>query len=169
MNSLVIVLRIVHILSGVFWVGGAIILGYVITPAVAATGENGQKFMVHLVTQSKITLRITASAILTVVAGGSLYWIDSGGLTSGWISSPAGWGFGIGATLGLIGLIFGILVGINVSRLGRLASEIKGKPSPDQMSEIQAAQKRLKFISPINTIALILALACMATARYWRF
>ena len=43
MEYLKIVLRLNHILSGVFWVGSSIILGFFITPTVAATAEAGQK------------------------------------------------------------------------------------------------------------------------------
>ncbi|MCL4527812.1 MAG: hypothetical protein M1282_00170 [Chloroflexi bacterium] len=168
MNYLVIVLRLIHILSGVFWVGGSLIITFFISPTVAATAEAGQKFMAHLVTRAKVTLRITAAAILTVLAGGWLYWLDSGGLTSGWTTSATGWGFGIGGVLAIVGLIFGVLVGKNVSLLGGMASKIQGKPTPEQMSQIQAAQKQLKFVAPVSTTALILALVCMATARYWR-
>lgn len=169
MNYLVIVLRLIHILGGVFWVGGSIILTFFISPTVAATADAGQKFMAHLVNQSKITLRITIAAILTVLAGAGLYWIDSGGLTTGWATSAAGWGFGIGGILALVGLVFGMLVGKNVSLLGGMASKIQGKPTSEQMAQIQAAQKQLSFVAPASTIALVLALACMATARYWRF
>jgi hypothetical protein len=50
-----------------------------------------------------------------------------------------------------------------------LAGEIQGKPTSEQMSKIQAAQRQLKYAAPISTLALILALICMATARYWVF
>ncbi len=169
MNSLVIVLRLIHILSGAFWVGSNILFVYFISPTVAATGESGQKFIAYLMTRSKVHLIIIGSAILTVLAGGSLYWIDSGGFKSGWFGSPASWGFGIGGILALVGLVFGILVGKNSNQLGQLAAQIQGKPTPEQMAKIQAAQRQLKFQSPISSIVLILALACMATARYWRF
>jgi uncharacterized membrane protein len=169
MNYLVIALRLIHILSGVFWIGGSLILTFFISPAVAATAEAGQKFMTHLVMQGKITLRITIAAVLTVLAGGWLYWIDSIGLTSSWTGSATGWGFGIGAVFAIIGLIFGLLVGKNVGLLGSMASKVQGKPTPEQMAQIQAAQKQLKVVAPISTAALILALICMATARYWRF
>ncbi len=167
MEYLKIVLRLIHILSGVFWVGSSIILGFFITPTVAATAEAGQKFLAYLVTKSKITMRITVSAILTVLAGGWLYWIDSGGSTSGWANTATGWGFGIGGIFGIIGLIFGALVGKNVGLLGKIASEVQGKPTSEQINQIQAAQKQLKVVAPISTVALILALICMATARYW--
>lgn len=167
MNTLIVTLRLIHILSGVFWVGSSVILGFFITPTVAATSEAGQKFMAHLVTRARITGAITLSAILTVLAGSWLYWIDSNGFTSKWISAGPGWGFGIGGLLGLIGLVFGFLVGKNVSTLGNLAAQIQGQPSHEQLGIIQAAQKQLRVVAPISTFALILALICMATARYW--
>jgi uncharacterized membrane protein len=169
MNVLVIALRLIHVVSGVFWVGSAVIFGFFISPSVAATADSGQKFMAHLVTKTRLTAAITGSAILTVLAGGSLYWIDSQGLTSPWQSSGPGVGFGIGALFALVGLVFGILVGRNVNILGTLASQIQGKPTSEQMGKIQAAQKQLAYASPISTISQILALVCMATARYWRF
>lgn len=169
MNYLVLVLRLIHILAGVFWVGGNLIFAFFVSPAVAATGEAGQKVMAHLVNKARLSARISVSAVLTVIAGGWLYDIDSQGLTSGWRTSGPGLGFGIGGVFALIGLIFGLIVGINSNRLGKLSTEIVGKPTEDQMHKLQAAQKQLGFAVPISSITLILALICMATARYWSF
>ena len=167
MNALVIVFRLLHIVSGVFWVGGAMFNAMFLAPAVAATGEAGQKMMGHLITKGKMSVRVTIAAIVTVLAGAVLYWKDSGGLTSGWTTSAAGVGFGIGALFALVGLGTGMMVGQNAAKLGKIAAAAQGKPSPDQMAQMQAAQKQLGFFSRVSTVALVLALACMATARYW--
>ena len=167
MNVFVIVLRLIHILSGVFWVGAAMVSAFFLSPALAATGEAGQKMMGHMVTKGRMSARITAAAILTVLAGGTLYLIDSGGLTSSWTSSAAGWGFGIGGVFALIGLGAGMVVGRSVHKLGEIAAAAQGKPSPSQVAEMQAAQKQMSLASQISTVALIIALVCMATARYW--
>ena len=167
MNVFMIVLRLIHILSGVFWVGGAMISYFFLSPAVAATGMAGQQMMGHIVNKGRMTMRLTIAAILTVLAGAILYWTDSRGLTSPWTSSGPGFGFALGALFALVGLGFGMVVGQSFQNLGRLAAAAQGKPSPDQLSQMQAIQKRLATASTINTFALILALACMATARYW--
>jgi len=167
MEYLKIVLRLIHILSGVFWVGGAVFLNFFIGPTVKATGEAGQKFMTHLVTRAKISMRITISAILTVLAGGWLYWIDAGGSISGWAGTVTGWGFGIGGIFGIIGLVFGIMVGMNIQALVTMGGQIQGKPTPEQMNRVQTIQKRLEIVGTIGSVVLILALACMTTARYW--
>ena len=167
MNYLVIVLRLIHILSGVFWVGGAIISTFFLAPAAAATGEAGQKFMNYLLTQGRISVRSMVASVLTVISGAWLFWLDSSGPNSGWSSSGSGMGFGLGAIFALIGAGIGSLVGINAAKLSRIASEAKGNPTQLQVKEMEAAQKQMSMASLISTIALILALACMATAREW--
>ena len=102
-----------------------------------------------------------------MLAGASLYWIDSDGLSSAWTSSATGWGFGIGAIFALVGLGFGMMVGRNAQVLGTIGAAAQGKPTQAQMLQIQAAQKGMARAAMISNVALILALACMATARYW--
>jgi uncharacterized membrane protein len=167
MNVLLIVLRLIHILSGVFWVGGALVNAFFLGPAVAATGEAGQKIMGHLIMKGRMSIRLTVAAVLTVLAGAILYWIDSGGLTSAWKSSATGWGFSIGALFGIAGLVSGAITGMNLAKLGRIAAAAQGKPSPDQIAEMQSAQRAMKLATNVTTVVLIIALACMATARYW--
>lgn len=167
MHYLTMVLRLVHILGGVFWVGSNLVMGFFISPTIAATADAGKKFMGYLVNQARITTAITVAAVLTVLAGGWLYWIDSNGFTSAWTKSGAGVVFGIGGVLGLIGFIFGMLLGKNINILAKVGSEVQGKPTPEQMNQLQAAQKQLGIVGPISMIALILAIACMSIARYW--
>jgi hypothetical protein len=109
------------------------------------------------------------SAILTMVAGAILYWIDSAGFSSNWTRSGPGWGFGLGGVLGLIGFLSGNRFGNNIMTFGRTAMQIDGKPTAEQKAIMEAAQKPLGTLGVISTVALILALICMATARYWRF
>ena len=113
MNILIIVLRLLHILAGVLWVGTALVNTFFLSPTAAATGETGQKFMAHLIGQARLSARITVASYLTVLAGAALYWIDSQGFTSAWRSSGPGIGFGLGAVAGLIGFGFGQVVGKN--------------------------------------------------------
>jgi len=169
MNGLVIVLRLVHIISGVFWVGGGLVMFFFIGPTLGATAEAGQKFAQHLMTQTRFTAIVTIAAILTVLAGATLYWIDSDGLSSAWMHSGAGLGFGIGAFFALIGLVFGLMVGNTNGALAKLGSQIQGKPTPEQMAQIGALRNRLSMVSPINIYSLILATLLMAIARYLRF
>ena len=161
--------RIIHIVAGVFWVGGTLIMAFFIGPTVGAIGEAGQKFVGHLVGNLKFTTRMSAAAGLTILAGGVLYWNDSNGFTSAWMSSGAGTGFGIGAGFALIGLVFGILIGRTTKVMAQLGAQMQGRPSSEQMAQMQALRKQQAMYSNLTAIVLILATIFMAIARYFVF
>lgn len=169
MTYLIWLLRIVHIGAGVFWVGGALVTNFFIGPTVAATAEAGQKFMVHFMNQAGFSKRMSAAAGLCVLAGAGLYWIDAGGFMSPWMKSAAGTGFAIGALFGLVGFVCGILTGRNMGTLAKLAAQAQGKPSPEQLGQMQAIQKRQAVIGNLNAYSLIIAVIFMSVARYLHF
>lgn len=169
MTYFIWLLRIIHILGGIFWVGGALMMAFFIGPAVGATAEAGQKFVSHLMGNLKLSNRLAAAAGLSILAGFILYWIDSNGFTSAWMSSGAGRGFGIGAGFALIGFVFGLLVGRTTQAMAQLGAQIKGKPSPEQLRQIEALRKQQITYSNINVVLLILAVIFMAIARYLVF
>ena len=167
MHYLTIILRLLHVVGGAFWFGSAMMMSFFISPTVAATADAGQRVMGYLVKQQRVVTVISILAGLTILAGAGLYWIDSDGFTSAWQSSGAGLVFGIGGLFGFVGFIFGMQIGTNINKLVKIGSEVQGKPTADQMNQIQAAQKRLGVVGPISAYSLILAVICMSVARYW--
>ncbi len=166
MNYFIVILRLVHVVSGAFWVGAAIVFYFFLGPTVGVTAEAGQKFAQHLIARTRFITVLVSAGGLTVLAGFLLYWIDSQGFTTGWMQSGAGISFAIGGIFGLIGLIFGSMVGSVNTKMVRTGMQIQGKPTPEQLSQIQAFRKRLAVIAPINVYSLILALVFMSVARY---
>lgn len=166
MTYFIWLLRIIHIVGGVFWVGGALIMTFFIVPTIGATSEAGQKFVAHLMNNLKFSNRMSAAAGSTVLAGAILYWIDSQGLTSPWMKSGAGIGFTIGAVFALIGLVTGMLMGRSTKAMAGLGGKMQGQPSPEQLSQMQAIRKQQATYSTITAVALILAVIFMAIARY---
>lgn len=169
MNYLIMGLRIIHIVAGIFWVGGTLIMTFFIAPTIGATAEAGQKFVGHLMRELKFSQRMSAAAGLTILAGAALFSIDSDGFTSGWTSSGAGTGFSIGAAFAMIGFIFGILVGRTTSTMAKLGAQFQGKPTDEQIAQMQALGKQQAMYSKIASAALILAVIFMAIARYLVF
>jgi uncharacterized membrane protein len=169
MNYLVIVLRLLHIIGGVLWVGSALAMNFFIGPTLRATGEAGKQFAGHLITRTRFTPVVTASAYLTVIAGVWLYGIDSAWFTSPWMDSGAGTGFGTGAAFALVGLVTGIMNGNNVRKLGQLGAQIQGQPTAEQAAALGAVQRQQAWVVPVNTYSLLLALLFMAIARYLSF
>jgi uncharacterized membrane protein len=164
MNTLMIVLRWLHIFSGVYWVGAGLTTTFIISPAVGATGDAGRQFIGHLMTKTKFSLSMMVAGITTVVAGTAMYMIDSG--AKGWANSGTGITFGIGGTFGIIALVFGMMIPKMNGEIGKLGAQIQGKPTPEQAAQMQALRKRVTMISYINAVCLILATTLMATARF---
>ena len=172
MNFLMIILRLLHIIAGVFWVGAALMLTFFISPTVGATKEAGQGFMRHFMGNTKFNLVMWTSAITAVVAGQILYWIDSDGFTSAWMHSGPGIGFGGAAGFALLGLIVGVFQNKNSNALAQLGGQIQSQgtpPSPEQAVQLQSLGKALKIGGTLNATFLILATIGMAIARYLRF
>jgi len=169
MTYFIWLLRLVHILSGAFWFGGNLMMMFFVGPTVREMGEAGPKFVGHLVRNLKFTTYMTVAAGLTALAGVSLYWIDSSGLTSAWMQSGAGTGFGIGAVFGVIGFVYGILVGRTINALVALGGQVQGKPSPEQAAQLGSLQKQQANYSKISAGALTLSLVFMSIARYFVF
>ncbi|MCC6299179.1 MAG: hypothetical protein IT314_07765 [Anaerolineales bacterium] len=169
MDYLHILLRVIHIGAGTFWVGGVLMMTFFIAPTLGVIGEGGPKFAAHLVKNLKFTTRMSIAAGLTALAGAWLYWIDSGGFQTGWMSSSVGIGFGIGSGFGAVGFVYGILIGRTTAALVKLGEQIQGNPSPEQVAQLQTLQKNQRLYSRGASISLILSVVFMAIARFFVF
>ena len=138
---------------------------FFIGPTVGATAEAGQKFVVHLMNNLKFSSRMSAAAGLSILAGFILYGLDARAGTA-WLRSGMGIGLSIGAGFALIGFVFGILIGRTTNAMAQLGAQIQGKPTNEQMTQMQAIRKQQATYSNISAAALILAVVFMATARY---
>jgi uncharacterized membrane protein len=67
MIYLIWLLRIIHIVGGVFWVGGTLIMTFFVGPTAGATGEAGQKFVGHLMNNLKFSNRMAIASGLTIL------------------------------------------------------------------------------------------------------
>jgi uncharacterized membrane protein len=165
MIYLIWLLRIVHIVGGVIWVGGTLTMTFFIGPTIAATADAGQKFVAHLMNNLKFSNRMSAAAGSTVLAGIILYGLDARA-GAAWQRSGFAIGLSIGAGFAIIGFIFGILIGRTTKAMAQLGAQFQGKPTNEQMAQMQSIRKQQATYSNISAIALILAVVFMATARY---
>ncbi len=165
MTYLIWLLRIIHIGAGVFWVGGSLIMTFFVAPTVGAIGESGQKFVGHLMNNLRFSSRMAAASGSTILAGLILFGLDARA-GSAWARSSFATGLGIGAGFALIGFVFGILVGRASKAMAQLGAQFQGKPTPQQLAQMQMHQKQMTTYSTISTITLILAVVFMAIARY---
>lgn len=167
MDILTILLRILHIFGGVFWVGAAWLITFFLAPTAAALGPEGGKFMGAL-SARKMPIYISIAALVTLLAGFALYYIRI--VVPGLSNTTAGMVFGLGGIIGLVaGGVGGGIVGPTTTKMAALGAEIArgGKPpTPEQASQLSALQKRLASASLWNAILVTLALLAMSVARY---
>ena len=168
--ALLIFLRVVHIVLGVFWVGAVAFIAFMLFPTVRESGPAGGAIMQRLMARG-VSLWLMASAILTVLSGLALYWHDSAGFSSTtWLGSGPGRTFGLGAVLALLGV--GVGMGVNTraaKQLGALTASIQAAgrpPTPVETAAIQRLQDRLGKGGVVAAVLLLLAAAAMAVARY---
>lgn len=160
-------LRIVHIVAGVCWVGGNIIQAAFLEPTARATAPESGRFMEYLMFRRRFGMFMSVSAILTIVAGALLYWYRSGGQIGVWMMTGSGLTFTIGSVFGLVAAAIGFLVMMPTARqLGQIGQTIQGAPTAGQMAEMNQLRARMSQAGRIEVIIGVLALALMAAARY---
>ena len=166
-------LRFVHVVAGILWGGAAISYLFFVKPSVTAIGAAGPQFMKNLMERRKYPIFMMSTSLLTVLAGGILFWFSSGGFNAAWMASGPGLGFTIGSVASLIAFLAGgIGVGPTSEKMAALGGQIaaSGKgPTPEQVSQMETLEKRLNLAEQIDFLMLVIAMLTMATARYWLF
>jgi uncharacterized membrane protein len=171
MTALLIVLRLVHIFSGVAWAGASFFVGSVIAP-MAQDDASVRPFMQKLNTRSKFHPYMALTATLTLFSGLVLYWMLAG-FRMDFIASGRGLTLTIGSLAGLIAWGMGF---INQQPTGKrmkaLVDEIEsaaGPPQPVQIEEMKSLAEKLSKDGMLSTILISIALIGMSVSQYMAF
>jgi uncharacterized membrane protein len=172
MNLLIVFLRILHIVAGISWAGGAIHYFLFIGPTAQATAPESQKFMGYLMEQRQWTKFMSAMSLLTVLAGGALYY-RLGSVNWDWVTTGPGIGFTTGALIGILLFAAGhLLIAPRINTIGKISREIQangGSASAQQTARVDQTQKEMEIIGKVDFVLMMVALLAMSTARYWSF
>jgi uncharacterized membrane protein len=171
MTAEILVLRIVHILGGAFWVGSAIVSTVFLVPALGTLGPTaGQVF--GALQKRHLMNTVFASALLSVLAGMRLLWITSGGMSSAYMATPMGRTFAWSGALALVALLIGALVsrpsGMRMGRIGAQLATASADDRPALMAEMQRLRQRNAVASTTVTVLIVITTIGMAVARYVR-
>src|SRR4029079_1674985 len=80
-NWLFLLLRVIHVVAGVLWVGGVVFMTRFLLPSARPAGPAAGPMMQQL-SARKLAAYTPIVAVLTVLAGIGLYWHDSAGFRS---------------------------------------------------------------------------------------
>jgi len=167
---MLILLRLTHVLFGVFWAGTAMFNAAFLVPAVRALGPAGGQVMQEIAQKRKLPIYFLVSGILTVLSGFALYWHDSAGFSNEFMRSAGGVTFGVGGLLALIAVLVGIFVvtpaAMRAAKLGAAIAAGGKPPNAEQAAEMQRLQVRLGMTAMLAAGLLTITTICMAVARY---
>lgn len=171
MDVTLLLLRVLHIGSAIFWVGSAFAFFLFFEPSARSLGPDGQgAFMANLTRVRRFPMVILGATIVTVGAGLILYLRDAGGLQL-WIGSPTGIGFTIGAIAAIISFALGPLLILptigELDTLGGSLAAAQRPPTPEELTTIRALQGRLRTVGKVDLMFLAIAVLSMATSRYF--
>jgi hypothetical protein len=171
-DAYLVLLRIVHIATGVIWVGSLFVVVVFIQPSATTLGPTGASFMSELRRRRFVDV-VFVDAVFTVLAGTLLYWHDWHTLAdsfSDWVGSRFGGALTVGGLLAIAGL--GVAASVTRPTIVRLVSVGKqvavsgGPPTPETASRIAALQRRLVVAERVSFSLVLLAVVAMSSARY---
>jgi uncharacterized membrane protein len=163
-RTLTIVLRLIHILGGIFWVGAMILLAGFLIPTVRATGREGGRFMQTLMQQQRLQFYLGLAAALTVLSGITMYARLAAATHGAWAGSRPGIAYGVGAAAAILAAAAG--GGISGSAGRKMLAIGTAAPSAEQQAELGRLQGRMALGARVAAGLLVIAASAMAVGRY---
>lgn len=164
-----ILLRLVHVLAAIFWLGSGIVSTFFLVPVLSAAGPAGGAVMQGLRNRGLMTAVLVA-AMLTMLTGARLYAKVSDGFSAAYIATPMGRTLGVAGILAAVAFALAMLLGRPAQiRAGELAVGLRSASEAERPAlerQIGALRKRGGIASMISLALLSLSAAGMAVARY---
>lgn len=169
MTAEILVLRLVHVVGGVIWVGFAAFNTYFLIPALGGAGPAAGPVMARLQERKLFTV-LPWIAVATIASGLRLLMITSTGFSGGYFATRQGFVYAAGAAAATVGFLIALLVTRpSMLRAGALMASRAAAPAAEQARiDGQAALLRAKagVSGQVSTLLLLAAAVAMALARY---
>lgn len=166
---LLLLMRLLHILSGIFWAGTMIFTARFLFPAIQDAGPDGAKVVAALTKRGFMTV-MPIVALITILSGLWLYWRVSGGFQTGFMQSGMGRTLGIGALCAITAFVIGIVVArpamMRATALAQNAAQANPAERDGMLAQAQALRARSNAATQLVVLLIGLAAAAMAVARY---
>ena len=169
MDLILVVMRLIHVGLGVFWVGAMVFNAMFLGPSVRDAGPDGAKVMAGLMRRRFMDV-MPVVAILNIVSGLWLYWKMSGGFEPAYMRSATGMTFGTGGVLAIAAFAIGVSVVrpsmLKAMALGPTVAQAPPAERDALTAQVQALRARAMGAGKAVAILLGLAASAMAVARY---
>ena len=167
---MMLILRVIHIICGVYWAGAILFVATYLEPSVRAAGPDGAKVMQAMM-QRRFLDVMPAVALFTILTGIELYRRVSGGFDPAWIGS----GYGTSITVGAVAALVAFTIGVSVmrpaaKRMGPMVQQAmqlpEGTERASRMAEVQRLRRRSAVAGRWVAALLAVAVIGMGAARY---
>lgn len=170
MHAELLVLRFVHIISGIVWVGSGVFVAFFLIPAVAANRQIMPQLMDGL-QRRRVFIILPTAGLLAILTGIRLLWIDSAGFADSYMETGPGRTFSIGGVAAIIALLLQVFVSRPAGvKLGAIAAQLAASPPANERERLSAEAERLRRRNGTASLAAVLfgllAASAMAIARY---
>ena len=166
---LALVLRVLHVVSGVFWAGTSFFIVLVLQPVVDRSGPEGERFLQRLFIEGNLSRTLAIAGGSTILLGLGLFAIVSSGFHADWILSRHGLAIALGAAAAIAaGFVGGTSgrTGQQMVALGNAIAAGGAPPSAEQLAELERLRARLHGSARITAVLLLVAVLGMSAARY---
>ncbi len=165
MNEEVVVLRLLHIVSGVLWAGGAVIFAWVVEPRIRALGpEIAGPVMVSI--GRVISPVLLSLGGITIIVGFVLIDRTPGRSFGQLFDTNWGWAIGLGLIASLIGYAIGVAAWMKTKKILALVDAADGPPDPEEMAERMNLSAQARMMVRTATVFIVIAVGTMASASW---
>jgi uncharacterized membrane protein len=170
MHAELLLLRIIHVVGAIVWVGGGVYVAFFLIPALLPNPQLIPQVMDGL-QRRKVFVILPTVGLLVILTGIRLLWIDSAGFDESFLSTASGRTFSIGGTAGIIAFLVQVLVQRPAgARLGKIAAALAASPSPEERQRLTGDADRMRKRNSWGVLAAVgfglIAAVAMSIARY---
>jgi len=155
---LLLLMRLLHILSGIFWVGTMMFNTGFLLPAFRDAGPDGAKVGAALA-KRRFMVVMPIVALVTILSGFWLFWRTSAGFQATFMQSHMAKALSFGAACAIVAFIIGVVV----VRPAMVQAMALAQSNPQRA---QVLRVRTDVAGRLVTGLVALAAAAMAVARY---
>ena len=167
---MMILLRLIHVLLAIFWVGSASFTAFFLIPSLRETpatmGQVGQAL-----NKRGFMTFMPIAGLLVILSGITMLWITSSGHIHDYMQTGTGHTFVMAGGVGILSLLMGVLFTKPANmKVGMLGAQLQAATDAAEKTRLQgemaAAGKKAGMLTLITTILMLIAAAGMAIARY---
>lgn len=165
-----LLLRLLHILGGILWLGSGLFTTFFLIPALGRLGPGAAGPVMGALQQQRLFSVLPAVAVVTLLSGLRLLHLVSAGFSNAYLETTMGRTFLWSGVAAVLAFALSLMVARPAAlRAGTLGAGLASLPETERAgraAEVERLRRRSGAASAIATSLLVGAAAGMAIARY---